>query len=1210
MNIQGTNSVMTFLIDTGADVSLCKENTVRNYEEDPDDYCLLTGISKDRIKSLGSTIVKIPIGEAIVNHKIQLVAYDFPIATDGILGRDFLCKYNCNIDYEKYILTVNAGSESVIFPIHDRTYGISWVKIPPRSEVILPFKLDLEEDGVVCSREIAHGIFLANSIVPKTGNQHIRLLNVLDKTTVVRNLKVDTIPLRNYDIYRTGTRKGVHSEQRFQKLMSELNIDSDDENAKRELIDILKEYQSIFHLDGEHLTTNNFYSQTIQLNDNSPVYIKNYRLPQAQTEEIHNQVKGLLREGIIEPSVSPYNAPLLLVPKKGQTDLKKWRLVVDFRKLNDKIVNDKFPLTRLDDILDKLGRAKYFSTLDMTSSFHQIELEPDSRPFTAFSTLDGHYQYTRLPFGLKISSNSFQRMLTIALSGLESEAFLYVDDIIVFGCSLKHHNRNLVNVFDRLARYNLKLNAGKCCFLKPEVVYLGHLITSNGIKPDPGKFEAITKYPIPKNADDVRRFVAFCNYYRRFIKNFADIASCLNNLLKKNVKFEWTEECQVAFEKLKANLISPPILQYPDFEKPFVLTTDASDFALGAVLSQGTIGEDLPISYASKSLNRYEKNKPVIEKELLAIHWGIQFFRPYLYGRKFTVVTDHRPLISLFSHKNPSSKLTRIRLELSDYDFNIVYKKGANNTNADALSRIQIDSETLKEMIPHEIDETVRKTLVITRGMSKKTQEKESRTEKQNEKSKEDREIDATEENCNSHNEPDQLNMWECTSFNDIKRAKRIKFMLEEDLGTSIRITDQKSLNEIQVRCSDNSHYFDNVLKKLLSTLEELKYKNYALNRSDNVFNMITHEVLKEKVNKLKVKDVTILLYNDPQRITNVEKQKELIELYHDTPSGGHFGVRKTLLKLKQKYIWKNMYKMVKKHVSTCDLCQRNKQVRHTREPFCITDTPTQSFETIVIDTVGPLRPSGDYRYILTMQCELTKYVIAAPMETKEAVSIAKTLVENLILKYGLFRTLKSDRGTEFTNELLKEICGLLKIEQKFSTPYHHETLGTVERNHRVLNEYFLSFVGEGEWHSWIPYYTFAYNITPYVDTEYSPFELIFGKLPSLPGDQITNCDRVYNLDNYANELKIRLKNSLENARKLIEIVKDRRMLDSHNNANKIKLEVGDWVLVRLESRKKNESPYHGPYEIVDIDDLNVYIKIKNNIKAYHKNLLKKYNTK
>ena len=186
-----------------------------------------------------------------------------------------------------------------------------------------------------------------------------------------------------------------------------------------------------------------------------PVYIKNYRLPHVQYNEIHEQVQELFENDIIEDSNSAYNSPLLIVPKKSENGKEKWRLVVDFRQLNKKIVNDKFPLTRLEDVLDHLGRAKYFSTLDMTSSFHQIELDQNSRHLTAFSTANGHHQFKRLPFGLKISSNSFQRMLTIALSGLDSNAFLYVDDIIVFGCSLKHHNENLIKVFERLSKYKL-----------------------------------------------------------------------------------------------------------------------------------------------------------------------------------------------------------------------------------------------------------------------------------------------------------------------------------------------------------------------------------------------------------------------------------------------------------------------------------------------------------------------------------------------------------------------------------------------------------------------------------------------------------------------------------------------------------------------------------------------------------------------------------
>lgn len=221
----------------------------------------------------------------------------------------------------------------------------------------------------------------------------------------------------------------------------------------------------------------------------------------------------------MEPSVSSFNSPLLIVPKKGTEGTSQFRLVVDYRQLNKKLLDDKFPLPHLEDILDKLGKAKFFSTIDLKNSFHQIELEQSSRPLTSFSTNDGQYQFTRLPFGCKISTNSFQRMMTIALSDLGSKAFLYVDDVIIFGCSLKHHNENLIQVFERMRQYNLKLNPHKCDFLQPEVTYLGHLFTPNGIKTDPypSKYNVVKNYPTPENADETRRFVAFCNYYRRFV---------------------------------------------------------------------------------------------------------------------------------------------------------------------------------------------------------------------------------------------------------------------------------------------------------------------------------------------------------------------------------------------------------------------------------------------------------------------------------------------------------------------------------------------------------------------------------------------------------------------------------------------------------------------------------------------------------------------
>lgn len=305
---------------------------------------------------------------------------------------------------------------------------------------------------------------------------------------------------------------------------------------------------------------------------------------------------------------------------------------------------------------------------------------------------------TRLPMGLKTSPSSFSRMITVAMSGLNYEkCFVYLDDLIVFGRNLTDHNKNLLDVFLRLRKVNLKLNPEKCAFLKKEILYLGHVVSKDGILPDPDKIKILETYPVPKNADEVKRFVAFANYYRKFIYNFDKKSYSLNKLCRKNVEFIWNEECQKPFENLKQSLVTPPVLQYPNLSETnmFTVQTDASGYAIGAILSNG---DGRPVAYTSRGLNKAETNYPTIEKKLLAIVWAIKYFRPYLYGRKFKILTDHKPLIYLFNLRDPSSRLLKFRLALEEYDFTVEYVKGTDNAAADALSRIRMTSEELKEM--------------------------------------------------------------------------------------------------------------------------------------------------------------------------------------------------------------------------------------------------------------------------------------------------------------------------------------------------------------------------------------------------------------------------------------------------------------------------------------------------------------------------------
>lgn len=316
--------------------------------------CSITGINNSPIETLGSTVTKIFLSNNVeVEHTFQLVDSTIPIPTDGILGRDFLTKYRCVINYDTWLLSGVFKSEEIHIPIEDNLNG-EFV-LPPRCEVLKQNHYDeLSEDQVLISNEISLGVFCANTVI-NNNNKLTKLINTTENfVRINKNFSKTLIPLKNYDCYSFDA---ANVDNRAEKLLSEIKTDHIPPDYKQKLIDLCLKYNDVFALKGDTLTCNNFYKQSINLNDRNPVYIKNYRIPEVQRNEISNQVENMLKNEIIRPSVSPYNSPLLLVPKKSSNDDKKWRLVVDFRQLNKKIVADKFPLPRIDDILDRLGRA-------------------------------------------------------------------------------------------------------------------------------------------------------------------------------------------------------------------------------------------------------------------------------------------------------------------------------------------------------------------------------------------------------------------------------------------------------------------------------------------------------------------------------------------------------------------------------------------------------------------------------------------------------------------------------------------------------------------------------------------------------------------------------------------------------------------------------------------------------------------------------------
>ena len=406
------------------------------------------------------------------------------------------------------------------------------------------------------------------------------------------------------------------------------------------------------------------------------------------------QVQQMLASNVIRPSNSPWASLVVMVRKKDGSLC----FCVDFRQLNAATVKDAHPLPRIDDLLDTLHGARWFSTLDFKSGYWQVPITERDKTKTAFRTSSGQlYEFNQVPFGLCNTPATFSR-----LAGLHWETCLfYLDDIIVFSSTWEEHLVRLRQVFERLRHANLKLGADKCTFAAKEVSYLGHRVTEEALLPDSLLLAAIREIPPPKTAMEVRSFLGLAGYYRRYEKGFTAIAGPLHALTRKDAVFHWSAECQAAFDQLKHLLTTSPITALPDFSQAFCLYTDASTSGLGAILAQVRDGKERIICCASQALNQAEKAYPATKLECLAIVWAVARFRPYLLVMPFEVYTDHCVLQWLKTARTGSALLHCWSAALEEYDFTIRHCPGKAQSHIDGLSRLPVGPAPPEDTLLH-----------------------------------------------------------------------------------------------------------------------------------------------------------------------------------------------------------------------------------------------------------------------------------------------------------------------------------------------------------------------------------------------------------------------------------------------------------------------------------------------------------------------------
>ena len=455
----------------------------------------------------------------------------------------------------------------------------------------------------------------------------------------------------------------------------------DEERPDLDLPQVVCEYVDVFLDELPGLPPQRVADFGIELHPGtSPISMTPHRMASVELQELRFQLQEPLDKGFIRPSTSPWGAPVLFAKKKDKT----LRLCIDYRQLNRVTIKNRYPLPRIDDLFDQLRGARVYSKINLHTGYHQLRVRDTDIPKTAFRTHYGHYEFTVMPFGLTNVPAAFMDLMHMVFQPyLDQFVVVFVDDILIYSQSKWEHEYHLRIVLQLLREHQLYAKFSKCEFWLTEVRFLGHVVSASGVSIDPEKVEAMMTWERPKSVFEIHSFLGLAGYYRRFIEDFSRIAAPMTRLTRKEVKFEWDDRCEEAFQELKRRLTSAPILIVPDRGQGYIVYCDASRAGLGCILMQsGRV-----VAYGSRQLKNHEQNYPTHDMELAVVVFALKIWRHYLYGEEFEVYSDHKSLKYIFTQQDLNMRQRRWMEFMEDYDFTLHYHPGKANVVADALNR-------------------------------------------------------------------------------------------------------------------------------------------------------------------------------------------------------------------------------------------------------------------------------------------------------------------------------------------------------------------------------------------------------------------------------------------------------------------------------------------------------------------------------------------
>jgi hypothetical protein len=1160
------------ILDSGASVSVANTDFIKaaipNYNSQLQEYKgpKVIAATGQKLNIQGTLVIPIVINLLHINVTV-LVADDLPHAL--LLGVDEIYKNKMILDFGTHTVYLPNQSTCRFSIRHNPTPGgrtIEYFTIPPEHVSVIwvsaPMENNREKRQWIVEAIENAPVAVANTLVQdfkNTGKVPIQIMNLSNKNIEIGNNQQLVKFAMTTEI---GTSIG---EQKFNDVV--LPTEEDIKNAtnksklnddhKQKLQQFLMQRRRVFSQPTK-LAQANVPPHTIKTTSETPLFFRPYRNSQAEQEEIDTQVQGLLNKGCVRPSTSPWAAPVVLAKKKDGT----WRFCIDYRGLNNITIRDMYPIPRIDDALDALSGAKLFSTLDAWTGYWQVPIAEEDRAKTGFVTKNGHWEWIAMPMGLTNAPATFQRVMNLILHGLNWKSCLvYLDDIIVFSSTFDEHLERLGQVLDKLEEANIFLKLPKCTFCTDTVEYLGHIVSSQGVMPDPKKIERLQGMKSPSNIKEVRSFLGLAGYYRRFVHKFAEITSPIAELLHKDHNFNWTDECQQAFDKIISILTTAPVLAYPDFSLPFRLQADACKTSIGAVLSQiGKDGVERPIAYYSRLLTAAELKYGTTEHECLAVVASMKHFRPYLWGKTFLIQTDHRALKWLSKTKDSNDKLYRwfLKMVYDGYDYVVEHRPGQQHGNADALSRLMCKWDTNSETLQYWIEPTNPIINSLHTKLKKKIIYKKN---KRNIFKK-------------LYSRFQSYNSSLFKGFQPLEFSEPLKQLQIEQ--TKCRVTSAlRKYKEENIIPTDRS------LKQIVMT----EGRNLII--SNNILCRIAPP-------QYGMKNIPILQAVIPTTLRSI-----VMQATHDSLiGGGHMAFDKTYTKAKERWWWPHMYQDLKHWIASCETCCKMKKNKNKKKGSLQPIVVHEPFELLGMDIVGemPMTAQG-HRFILVITDHLSKWATAIPMKSITTIDVAQALLEKVILAgHGVPARILTDRGSNFNSQLAHELYKLLKISKSTTTAYHPQCDGHTERFNKTLCHTLAKLMLEHpmDWDELLPFCTFDYNTSIQKSTKFTPYYIIYGREPRVPAEYMLghiNYPIPVNLQTYTKQLVERLKEALHIARSNMYKAQTNQQInhDLYHGNPKVSFEKGDQVYIESHTRPKPgtssklKEEFIGPYLVTKV---------------------------